>query len=166
MKLFLFSLFPILAWLPKYKIKEYVLPDVLGGLSAGTIQVPQGEEQQLSGSPGEDSTLQTGMDTQFVGVTYFMAGTYKPKLSLLLVPTYPCGGLPCPLCLMLCLESSACAGHSTFLELMHSSGAVSIPSLLRPGSPAPSPSPPQGWLSRCWPTCLPSMGSTPPSSPC
>ncbi|NXH80691.1 S26A9 protein, partial [Edolisoma coerulescens] len=41
-KLTLFRLFPILAWLPKYKLKDYVLPDVLGGLSAGTIQVPQG----------------------------------------------------------------------------------------------------------------------------
>ncbi|NXU99259.1 S26A9 protein, partial [Cettia cetti] len=41
-KLTLFCLFPILAWLPKYKIKDYILPDVLGGLSAGTIQVPQG----------------------------------------------------------------------------------------------------------------------------
>ncbi|KFQ36959.1 PREDICTED: solute carrier family 26 member 9 [Merops nubicus] len=41
-KLSLFSLFPILVWLPKYKIKDYILPDVLGGLSAGTIQVPQG----------------------------------------------------------------------------------------------------------------------------
>ncbi|NWS90715.1 S26A9 protein, partial [Toxostoma redivivum] len=41
-KLTLFRLFPILAWLPKYRIKDSVLPDVLGGLSAGTIQVPQG----------------------------------------------------------------------------------------------------------------------------
>ncbi|XP_010193154.1 PREDICTED: solute carrier family 26 member 9 [Mesitornis unicolor] len=41
-KLTLFSLFPILVWLPKYKIKDYILSDVLGGLSAGTIQVPQG----------------------------------------------------------------------------------------------------------------------------
>ncbi|NWY36605.1 S26A9 protein, partial [Sylvia atricapilla] len=41
-KVTLFRLFPILAWLPKYKIKDYILPDVLGGLSAGTIQVPQG----------------------------------------------------------------------------------------------------------------------------
>ncbi|NWR38822.1 S26A9 protein, partial [Tachuris rubrigastra] len=41
-KLTLFRLFPILVWLPKYKIKDYILPDVLGGLSAGTIQVPQG----------------------------------------------------------------------------------------------------------------------------
>lgn len=44
-KLILFSLFPILVWLPKYKIKDYILSDVLGGLSAGTIQVPQGEMQ-------------------------------------------------------------------------------------------------------------------------
>lgn len=56
-KLILFSLFPILVWLPKYKIKDYILPDVLGGLSAGTIQVPQGEMQRLSGSPRGDSTL-------------------------------------------------------------------------------------------------------------
>ncbi|NXU11196.1 S26A9 protein, partial [Pardalotus punctatus] len=41
-KLTLFRLFPILAWLPKYKVKDHILPDVLGGLSAGTIQVPQG----------------------------------------------------------------------------------------------------------------------------
>ncbi|OWK54057.1 Solute carrier family 26 member 9 [Lonchura striata] len=41
-KLTLFHLFPILTWLPKYKIKDYILPDVLGGISAGTIQVPQG----------------------------------------------------------------------------------------------------------------------------
>ncbi|NXQ34555.1 S26A9 protein, partial [Alaudala cheleensis] len=39
-RLTLFRLFPILAWLPKYRIKDYILPDVLGGLSAGTIQVP------------------------------------------------------------------------------------------------------------------------------
>ncbi|MEE6493565.1 hypothetical protein FKM82_016890 [Ascaphus truei] len=41
-KAFIFGLFPILTWLPKYKLKEYALPDVLGGVSAGTIQVPQG----------------------------------------------------------------------------------------------------------------------------
>ncbi|XP_044307355.1 solute carrier family 26 member 9 [Varanus komodoensis] len=42
LKLILYSLFPVLVWLPKYKIKDYILPDVLGGVSAGTIQVPQG----------------------------------------------------------------------------------------------------------------------------
>ncbi|KAM4701560.1 solute carrier family 26 member 9 [Discoglossus pictus] len=42
LKAIIFGFFPILTWLPKYNIKEYALPDVLGGISAGTIQVPQG----------------------------------------------------------------------------------------------------------------------------
>ncbi|XP_056413998.1 solute carrier family 26 member 9 isoform X1 [Hyla sarda] len=41
-KALVFGLLPILTWVPKYKLKEYALPDLLGGLSAGTIQVPQG----------------------------------------------------------------------------------------------------------------------------
>ncbi|KAM9319254.1 solute carrier family 26 member 9 [Gastrophryne carolinensis] len=41
-KALIFGLFPILTWLPKYNFKESILPDVLGGISAGTIQVPQG----------------------------------------------------------------------------------------------------------------------------
>ncbi|XP_004862134.1 solute carrier family 26 member 9 isoform X1 [Heterocephalus glaber] len=41
-KTVVFKLLPVLSWLPKYKIKEYLLPDLLGGLSGGCIQVPQG----------------------------------------------------------------------------------------------------------------------------
>ncbi|KAG8451388.1 hypothetical protein GDO86_003554 [Hymenochirus boettgeri] len=42
LKTFIFGIFPILNWLPTYNIKENILPDVLGGISAGTIQIPQG----------------------------------------------------------------------------------------------------------------------------
>lgn len=38
-----FGLLPVLSWIPKYKIKDYIIPDLLGGLSGGCIQVPQGE---------------------------------------------------------------------------------------------------------------------------
>ncbi|XP_038605449.1 solute carrier family 26 member 9 [Tachyglossus aculeatus] len=41
-KTVVFGLLPIFSWLPKYKIKDYLIPDLLGGLSGGSIQVPQG----------------------------------------------------------------------------------------------------------------------------
>ncbi|KAK1329387.1 hypothetical protein QTO34_011571, partial [Cnephaeus nilssonii] len=41
-KTVVFGLLPVLSWLPKYKIKDYIIPDLLGGLSGGSIQVPQG----------------------------------------------------------------------------------------------------------------------------
>ncbi|XP_011371268.1 solute carrier family 26 member 9 [Pteropus vampyrus] len=41
-KTVVFGLLPVLSWLPKYKIKDYLVPDLLGGLSGGSIQVPQG----------------------------------------------------------------------------------------------------------------------------
>uniref|UniRef100_A0A8C3F7M2 Solute carrier family 26 member 9 n=1 Tax=Chrysemys picta bellii TaxID=8478 RepID=A0A8C3F7M2_CHRPI len=46
-KVIIYSLFPILVWLPKYKIKDYIVPDILGGISAGTIQVPQALHHEL-----------------------------------------------------------------------------------------------------------------------
>lgn len=42
-KAVVFGLLPVLSWLPKYKIRDYIIPDLLGGLSGGSIQVPQGE---------------------------------------------------------------------------------------------------------------------------
>lgn len=47
-KAVVFGLLPVLSWLPKYKIKDYIVPDLLGGLSGGSIQVPQGEGAPLA----------------------------------------------------------------------------------------------------------------------
>lgn len=47
-----FGLLPVLSWLPKYKIKNYIIPDLLGGLSGGSIQVPQGEGVSVLGRLG------------------------------------------------------------------------------------------------------------------
>lgn len=38
---YLFERVPILRWLPKYKLKEYLLPDILSGLTVGIMNIPQ-----------------------------------------------------------------------------------------------------------------------------
>uniref|UniRef100_A0A158Q396 Sulfate_transp domain-containing protein n=1 Tax=Dracunculus medinensis TaxID=318479 RepID=A0A158Q396_DRAME len=38
----LFGFIPILHWLPKYKIREYLLNDLIGGFTVGIMHVPQG----------------------------------------------------------------------------------------------------------------------------
>ncbi|XP_078091753.1 prestin isoform X2 [Mustelus asterias] len=40
-KSIIFSSVPILEWLPKYPVKEYLLGDIISGLSAGVMQLPQ-----------------------------------------------------------------------------------------------------------------------------
>uniref|UniRef100_A0ACB8F569 Uncharacterized protein n=1 Tax=Sphaerodactylus townsendi TaxID=933632 RepID=A0ACB8F569_9SAUR len=71
LKLITYSLFPILLWLPKYKIKDYILPDVLGGVSAGTIQVPQGMAFALLANLPPINGLYSSF---FPLITYFLLG--------------------------------------------------------------------------------------------
>ncbi|XP_048467771.1 solute carrier family 26 member 9-like [Rhincodon typus] len=42
LKALLIQFFPIIGWLPKYNIKKSLIFDIISGISAGTIQVPQG----------------------------------------------------------------------------------------------------------------------------
>ncbi|XP_067913448.1 solute carrier family 26 member 9-like [Heterodontus francisci] len=42
LKAIFIQLFPIISWLPKYNFKKSLIFDVISGISAGTIQVPQG----------------------------------------------------------------------------------------------------------------------------
>uniref|UniRef100_A0A8C5LYF9 Solute carrier family 26 member 9 n=1 Tax=Leptobrachium leishanense TaxID=445787 RepID=A0A8C5LYF9_9ANUR len=71
LKALLFGLFPILTWLPKYNIKEYALPDILGGISSGTIQVPQGMAFALLANLPPVNGLYSSF---FPLVTYFFLG--------------------------------------------------------------------------------------------
>lgn len=38
----LFNFLPILKWLPRYPVKEYLIGDIISGLSTGVMQLPQG----------------------------------------------------------------------------------------------------------------------------
>ena len=44
---FLYSIFPILSWLPKYKIKKDLIPDITGGFTVLVMHVPQGAFLQI-----------------------------------------------------------------------------------------------------------------------
>ncbi|XP_077399689.1 prestin isoform X2 [Vanacampus margaritifer] len=41
-KVAVLSFLPILTWLPKYPVREYLFQDVVSGLSTGVVQLPQG----------------------------------------------------------------------------------------------------------------------------
>ncbi|XP_035499739.2 solute carrier family 26 member 9-like isoform X2 [Scophthalmus maximus] len=63
---------PILSWLPKYKPKENLLCDVISGVSAGTIQVPQGMAFALLANLPPVNGLYSSF---FPLIPYFFMGT-------------------------------------------------------------------------------------------
>ncbi|TNN54139.1 Solute carrier family 26 member 9 [Liparis tanakae] len=68
----LFRHLPILSWLPKYKVKENLLCDVVSGVSAGTIQVPQGMAFALLANLPPVNGLYSSF---FPLIPYFFMGT-------------------------------------------------------------------------------------------
>ncbi|XP_066559743.1 solute carrier family 26 member 9 [Amia ocellicauda] len=72
LKAIAFCLFPILSWLPKYKVKQNLLVDVISGVSAGTIQVPQGMAFALLANLPPVNGLYSSF---FPLIPYFFMGT-------------------------------------------------------------------------------------------
>uniref|UniRef100_A0A3Q1JPE1 STAS domain-containing protein n=1 Tax=Anabas testudineus TaxID=64144 RepID=A0A3Q1JPE1_ANATE len=72
LKSLLFRHLPILSWLPKYKVKDSLLFDVISGVSAGTIQVPQGMAFALLANLPPVNGLYSSF---FPLIPYFFMGT-------------------------------------------------------------------------------------------
>uniref|UniRef100_A0AAF5CUC5 STAS domain-containing protein n=1 Tax=Strongyloides stercoralis TaxID=6248 RepID=A0AAF5CUC5_STRER len=68
------SFLPIINWLPKYKFKENIIPDMVSGLTTGIIHVPQGiAYAKLSGVPAV-----YGLYVSFLGpLLYLFFGTSR-----------------------------------------------------------------------------------------
>uniref|UniRef100_A0A8D0GGE1 Solute carrier family 26 member 6 n=1 Tax=Sphenodon punctatus TaxID=8508 RepID=A0A8D0GGE1_SPHPU len=73
-KTLLFRFLPILAWLPRYPVKEWLLGDIISGFSVGIMHLPQGLAYALlAGLPPV-----TGLYSAFYPVlTYFFFGTSR-----------------------------------------------------------------------------------------
>ncbi|XP_069828532.1 sulfate transporter isoform X2 [Dendropsophus ebraccatus] len=70
----LFSFFPVLQWLPKYKVKEYLLGDAMSGLIVGVLLVPQSIAYSLLAGQEPIYGLYTSF---FACIIYFFMGTSK-----------------------------------------------------------------------------------------
>lgn len=70
----LFGLLPVLQWLPKYRLKEYLLGDAMSGLIVGILLVPQSIAYSLLASQEPVYGLYTSF---FACIIYFLMGTSK-----------------------------------------------------------------------------------------
>nr|XP_033782782.1 sulfate transporter [Geotrypetes seraphini]XP_033782783.1 sulfate transporter [Geotrypetes seraphini]XP_033782784.1 sulfate transporter [Geotrypetes seraphini]XP_033782785.1 sulfate transporter [Geotrypetes seraphini] len=70
----LFGFFPVLQWLPKYKLKEYVLGDVMSGLIVAILLVPQSIAYSLLAGQEPIYGLYTSF---FACLIYFLMGTSR-----------------------------------------------------------------------------------------
>ncbi|KAM3925757.1 sulfate transporter-like isoform 1-T2 [Leptodactylus fuscus] len=70
----LLSFLPVLQWLPKYKLKEYLLGDAMSGLIVGILLVPQSIAYSLLAGQEPIYGLYTSF---FACIIYFFMGTSK-----------------------------------------------------------------------------------------
>lgn len=68
----LFGFLPVLTWLPKYKLKEYFLGDLMSGIIVGILLVPQSIAYSLLAGQEPIYGLYTSF---FASIIYFLFGT-------------------------------------------------------------------------------------------
>ncbi|XP_075716162.1 sulfate transporter-like [Rhinoderma darwinii] len=69
---FFFELFPVLTWLPRYRLKEYLLGDIVSGIIVGIVTIPQAIAYSLLASQDPIYGLYTNF---FCCIIYFFMAT-------------------------------------------------------------------------------------------
>uniref|UniRef100_A0A8C5MX21 STAS domain-containing protein n=1 Tax=Leptobrachium leishanense TaxID=445787 RepID=A0A8C5MX21_9ANUR len=72
--IYIFHLFPVLQWLPKYNFKEYLLGDIVSGLIVGIVTIPQAIAYSLLASQDPIYGLYSNF---FCCIIYFFMGTSR-----------------------------------------------------------------------------------------
>ncbi|XP_053893762.1 sulfate transporter isoform X1 [Malaclemys terrapin pileata] len=70
----IFSFLPVLQWLPKYKLREYILGDIMSGVIVGILLVPQSIAYSLLAGQEPIYGLYTSF---FASIIYFLFGTSR-----------------------------------------------------------------------------------------
>lgn len=68
------QLFPVIEWLPRYNIKEYLLGDIISGLLVGIVSIPQSISYALLASQDPIYGLYTNF---FCAIIYFAMATSR-----------------------------------------------------------------------------------------
>ncbi|XP_060094841.1 sulfate transporter-like [Heteronotia binoei] len=71
---FFLSLFPVLEWLPRYRIKEQLLGDIISGLLVGIVAIPQSISYSILASQDPIYGLYTNF---FCAIVYFCMATSR-----------------------------------------------------------------------------------------
>ncbi|KAG9490649.1 hypothetical protein GDO78_006131 [Eleutherodactylus coqui] len=71
---FFLTLFPVLQWLPRYKIKEYLLGDIISGIIVGVVAIPQSIAYSILANQDPIYGLYTNF---FCCIIYFLTSTSR-----------------------------------------------------------------------------------------
>ncbi|EEC09289.1 sulfate/bicarbonate/oxalate exchanger SAT-1, putative, partial [Ixodes scapularis] len=70
----LYSIFPILHWLPRYRVREHLVNDVVAGFTVSIMHIPQGLAYGVLAGAGAINGLYV---SAFPAIVYFFMGTSK-----------------------------------------------------------------------------------------
>lgn len=67
------TLLPVFEWLPKYRVKDWLLSDIISGISTGLVATLQGKKMLIDWLPRAESCGLQGSSSFPAGLFYVLA---------------------------------------------------------------------------------------------